>query len=66
MLGLSELNVKQQLGDRTWFVSRFGLAVGCYAGKRKGLGSIPLQLSFLIKTVVVCGRCLVTLSITSY
>ena len=33
-------------------------------GKRKDLGSIPLRLSF--KTVVVCGHCLVTLSITSY
>ena len=34
------------------------------AGKQKGLGSIPLQLSFLTKKVVVCGQCLVTLSIT--
>ena len=36
------------------------------AGKRKDLGSIPLRLSFLFKKVVVCGHCLVTLSITSY
>ena len=33
--------------------------------KRKDLGSIPLRLSFLFKRVVVCGHCLVTLSITS-
>ena len=36
------------------------------AGKRKDLGSIPLRLSVLFKKVVVCGHCLVTLSITSY
>ena len=35
------------------------------AGKRKDLGSIPLRLPFLFKKVVVCGHCLVTLSITS-
>ena len=40
-----------------------GKALGC---KRKDLGSIPLRLSFLFKEVVVCGHCLVTLSITSY
>ena len=45
-------------------VSRFGLAVRRYAGKRKDLGSIPLRLSFLFKKVVVCGHCLVTLSLT--
>ena len=47
-------------------VSRFGLAVRRKAGKRKDLGSIPLWLSFLFKRVVVCGHCLVTLSITSH
>ena len=47
-------------------VSRFGLAVKHEAGKRKDLSSMPLQLSFLFKKVVVCGHCLVTLSITSY
>ena len=47
-------------------VSRFGLAVRRYAGKRKDLGSIPLRLSFLFKKIVVCVHCLVTLSITSY
>ena len=47
-------------------VSRFGLAVRRSAGKRKDLGSIPLRLSFFFKNVVVCGHCLVTLSITSY
>ena len=36
------------------------------SGKRKDLGSIPLRLSFLFKKVVVCGHCLVTLSIISY
>ena len=30
------------------------------------LGSIPLRLSFLFRKVVVCGHCLVALSITSY
>ena len=50
----------------TVFVSRFGLAVRRKAGKRKDLGSIPLRFSFLFKKVVVCGHCLVTLSITSY
>ena len=47
-------------------VSRFGLAVRRKVGKRKDLGSIPLRLSFLFKKVVVCGHCLVTLTITSY
>ena len=46
-------------------VSRSGLAVRRWAGKRKDLGSIPLRLSFLFKKVVVFGHCLVTLSITS-
>ena len=32
--------------------------------KQKGLGSIPLWLSFLFKKAVVCGHCLVTLSLT--
>ena len=45
-------------------VSRFGLAVRRWAGKQKGLGSIPLRVSFLFKKVVVCGHCLVTLSLT--
>ena len=47
-------------------VSRFGRAVRRWAGKRKDLGSISLRLSFLFRKVVVCGRRLVTLSITSY
>ena len=47
-------------------VSRSGLAVRRQAGKRKDLASIPLRLSFLLKNVVLCGHCLVTLSITSY
>ena len=34
------------------------------AGKQKGLGLILLWLSCLFKKVVVCGHCLVTLSIT--
>ena len=44
-------------------VSRFGLAVRRYAGKRKDLGSIPFRPSFLFKKLV-CGYCLVTLSLT--
>ena len=43
---------------------RFGPAVKRYAGKQKGFGSIPLSHSFLFKKVVVCGHCLVTLSLT--
>ena len=34
------------------------------SGKQKGLGSTPLRLSFLFRKVVVCGHCLVTLSLT--
>ena len=45
-------------------VSRFGPAVKRQPGKQKGLGSIPLRLSFLFKKGVVCGHCLVTLSLT--
>ena len=41
-------------------MSRFGLAVRC----QKGLGSIPLWLSFLFRKVVTCGHCVVTLSLT--
>ena len=47
-------------------VSRFGLVVRRYAGKLKDLVQLLLWLSFLFKKVVVCGRCLVTLSTTSY
>ena len=48
-----------------WYiVSRFGLAVRRSAGKQRDLGSNPLRLSFLFKKVVVCGHCLVTLSLT--
>ena len=35
------------------YVSRFGLAVKRYAGKRRDLGSYPLRFAFLFK-VVVC------------
>ena len=48
------------------FEIQFGLAVSRWAGKWKDLSSIPLQLSFLFRKVVVCGHCLVTLSINSY
>ena len=44
-------------------VNRFGLAVRRYDGKQWDLGSNPLRLAFLFK-VVVCGHCLVTLSLT--
>ena len=40
-----------------------GKALGSEA---EGPGSIPLRLSFLFKKVVVCGNCLVTVSVTSY
>ena len=43
--------------------SRFGLSVRREAGKQKDLGWIPLRFSSLQK-VVVCGHCLVTLSLT--
>ena len=52
--------------ERPRILSRIGPAVRRWAGKRKDLDSIPLRLSFLFKKVVVCGHCLVTLSITSY
>ena len=42
-------------------VSRFGLAVW-----KLGWFGLPLRLYFLFERVVVCGHCLVTLSITSY
>ena len=46
-------------------MSQFGLAVRHWAGKQKDLGSIPLGAHlFSSKRVVVCGRCLVTLSLT--
>ena len=38
-----------------------GLSAGL---KQKDLGSIPLRLSFFFKKVVVCGHCLVALSLT--
>ena len=41
----------------------YSISVLC-SGKRKDLGSIPLRLSFPFKKVVVCGHCLVTLSLT--
>ena len=44
-------------------MSRFGLAVRRQVGKQKDLGSIPLWFAFLFKKVVVCGHCLVTLSL---
>ena len=52
--------------QRYILVSRFGLAVRRWAGKRKDLGWIPLRLPFLFKKVVLCGHCLVTLPITFY
>ena len=41
-------------------MSWFGMVVRRQAGKQKDLGSIPLQLSFLFKKVVVHQHCLVT------
>ena len=64
---------KGERGDRVPMNSSFQVLGPCEpvwpsgkAGQRKDLGSIPLRLSFLFKKVVVCGQCLVTLSITSY
>ena len=45
-------------------MSRCGLAVRRQAGKQRDLGSNPLRLSFISEKVVVCGHCLVTLSLT--
>ena len=45
-------------------MSRFGLAIRRWAGKQKDLGSIPLRFSLLFKKVVVCGHCVVTVSLT--
>ena len=53
---------KQQFDNRS-AVCRFGPAVR-QANKQKGLGSIPLGLYLLFKKVVVCGQCLVILSLT--
>ena len=50
--------------DESHVVGRFGLAVRRKAGKQNDLGSNLLRLSFLFKKVVVCGHCLVTLSLT--
>ena len=41
-------------------VSRFGPAVR----RQKGLGSIPLRVSFLFRKDVACGHCVMTLSLT--
>ena len=64
------VEVKQHTTEHTWtalrlkLVSRPGLAVMLWAGKQKDLSSNPLRLSFLFRKVVVCGHCLVTLSLT--
>ena len=55
--------IKNQIGSRR---NIRPIKNGLKAGKRKDLVSIPVRLSFLFKKVVVCGHCLVTLSITSY
>ena len=63
------VGVKQHRTEHIWtalrlkLVSRFGLAVRRWTGKQKDLSSNPLRLSFLFKKVVVCGHCLVTLSL---
>ena len=64
------VGVKQHRTEHTWtvlrlkLVSRFSPAVRRSAGKQKDLGLNPLRLSLLFKKVVVCGHCLVTLSLT--
>ena len=68
-LGRQTGGATKEIPETVLLVSRFGLAVRLVSGKvgkRKDLGLIPLRLSFLFKMVVVCGHCLVTLSITSY
>ena len=59
----SAIKMERPYHESTICVSRFGPAVRRWAGKQKDLGSIPLRLSFLFKRVVVCGHCLVTLSL---
>ena len=55
----NELNLfVTMLGELVWPSSK--------SGRQKGHGLVLLLLSFLFKKVVVCGHCLVTLSITSY
>ena len=50
-------------GEQTFAQLRTGLRL---VSGRKDLGLKPLLLSFLVKKVVVCGLCPVTLSIASY
>ena len=46
------------------FIRTFGEPVWP-SGKQKDFGSNPLRLSFVFKKVVLCGPCLVTLSLTT-
>ena len=49
VLNRTDIYVKLYEKDSLQAASRFGLAVRRYAGKQKGLGSIPLRLSSLFK-----------------
>ena len=57
---------KHNLGDAYALPLSITLAVRRWAGEQRGLGSNPLRLSFLFKSCVVCGHCLVTVSLTVY
>ena len=56
----TDFSTSRSLSPLQLIVSRCGPA----ASKQKGLGSIPLRISFLFTKVVVCGHFLVTLSLT--
>ena len=49
---MNSSSLRSDLGEPVW-----------PSGKQKDLGSIPLRLSFLFKRIVVCGHCLVTVSL---
>ena len=53
--------VRSMFGEETFAQLRTGFRLH---GKQKGHGSIPIQVSLLFEKVVVCGHCLVTLSLT--
>ena len=59
VLGSPSLIINRPYGLSCGRMSRFGLAVS----RVKGLGSIPIRLSFLFSKAMACGQCLVTLSL---
>ena len=62
---LINLMVSVDVKHHVYYIAKSELAVRLVS-KWKGLGSIPLRLSFLLKKIVICGHCRVTWSITSY